>query len=270
MTWREFRRDAQAELAEARKSRRDWVAIAIAGVAAGAAIGAAYYTSVQASEAAAARIQVATDARRAIEVTERPWVALEARIGGPFTFLAKAPEGYVSSGGAVFPVVVTLSNSGHSPASGLNLRSELIAPMVWDPLKERERLCDEAKQQESQNPRAFSDVLFPGTKMEQERSLTIDRDQVSSTAKQSGGVIGPYVVMCLAYRPAYSDQIHRTAVVLALRQDRVATKPRFPGDLYGVDTLIVPPNEIMERVPAERLHLFPVGTGTSLTGTFAD
>lgn len=218
-------------------------------------LGAAYYTRAQVREATAARIQAATDARTAIEVAERPWVALEARVGGPFTFLAKAPEGYVSRGGAVFPVVVTLSNSGHSPASGLHLRSELIAPMVWDPLKERERLCNEAKQQESQNPRIYYDVLFPGTKMERELSLTIDMDQVSSTAKQSGGVIGPYVVMCLAYRPAYSDRIHRTALVLALRQDRVATKPRYPGDPYGVDTLIAPPNEIMERVPAERLYL---------------
>ena len=179
-----------------------------------------------------------------VEVADRPWVSIEVNIIGPFTFDAN---------GANLPTLVTLKNSGHSPAAGLWIDGELITKEPFDPVHERERFCNQVQAQELTNPR-LTNTLFLGTDYRRQWTFTSGRDNLDRLVKTRGGLIVPVLIICAVYHAAFVQTPHQSARIFWLLDARDSTNP---GEALAILT------DGSTAIPAQRLRLYDYMVGGS-------
>ncbi len=102
-------------------------------------------------DAANAATSAANTASRQLELTDRPWVSVEAFIASPVIYDGKTIQ-------ANFSFVA--KNIGHSPAQNVSIAPRLIPAFMGDDVREMQRrICDGAARDKTVH---LKYVLFPG------------------------------------------------------------------------------------------------------------
>jgi hypothetical protein len=203
--------------------------------------------NVLADRSAKAAEETAKTSAEQLDVADRPWVSIDMNVIGPLTFDAN---------GANLKTLMTLRNSGHSPAAGLWILGELLSMAATDLTVERDRLCEEAKAQATTNPR-MATTLFPTSDYNREWIFTSGKESLENAIKENHGIIIPALIVCVAYRPAFTMSVHKTARIYWVMD---ANDPRNPQNALAVIT------DGSTPIPAGRLRLMVVDLG----GIYAD
>ncbi len=186
-----------------------------------------------AKSAADAAKEAADTSRSQLELSERPWVSADAQIAGPLVF---------DKQGVHTTLQFILKNTGHSPAVGMLLDSELYIqnPTKVYPTVERKRLCDELIKRGPD----LGETLFPGNVRRENWTVNAGQEDVLKSMKLVHGIV-PAVVACIAYRPSFNSQSHySTGIIVNLSH----FDPVHPNLWFGFTKI--------ENVPIEKLRLF--------------
>ncbi|HYL74715.1 MAG TPA: hypothetical protein VEU96_10955 [Bryobacteraceae bacterium] len=170
--------------------------------------------------------------RSSLAATQRPWVSIDAAIGGPFVF---------DENGAHVTIYFVLKNTGLSAATGVVFYPELyiLGPTKQMAFKERERLCKEIVKQGH-----FEETIFAGEKRTPQRwtlsalKADMEKSALPIVVAPFGKVIGTAIVACVAYRSTVSNETYYT------------------GHSYDLITSSGTAIWYSENVPADKLVLF--------------
>jgi len=149
-----------------------------------------------------------TEMRRQIDISERPWISVEAAPENDLTF--------VNGRQAALGIKLSVKNVGKSIAKGIQIDAKLFptavdVPASPDAAKSQRQLCDHPER----SPVGQFD-LFP-TDNPQEQVLgisaipsAIDAQAVTSRENKSRTFVGFYVVGCISYHFSFGTEIHET------------------------------------------------------------
>lgn len=140
-----------------------------------------------------------------LEIGERPWVGVDVKVSGPFNY---------KTSGMDLTSRFTFHNSGRSPAIGLYMAPELLPVQPDNLAAEEEQLCKRAVSYASRNPSA-TDAVFPGVDTSNEEQLETGSDNVADAFKNKG-YANPVLIVCVAYRSAFSDKYYETGRTFGL------------------------------------------------------
>jgi hypothetical protein len=190
-------------------------------------------------EAADAAKSAATIAASQLELTERPWVDAAITPDGPFDF---------NENGANIHLKFQLRNTGHSPALMAVIEAEPVDSAfteIGDPMQHRDRACRAADATIQKYP-IRGVAVFPNNSVETSWTYTFSTEEL---AKHHGKgstmpslIVWPSVVVCIGYRPPFSQTIYHTSYIFLLR--RVDASNRISATF-----------KIGEDVPREQLRL---------------
>ncbi len=170
------------------------------------------------------------------EVSERPWLSLEASIASPFTFGAD---------GARVTFQFTVKNSGKSPAVGVFLEPELYTlSLKKNPVAERRRLCSELIKR---GP-ALGETVFPGEVMPMLNGLNLTPRDMAENSAPGGGGLFIYVIACVAYRPPFGEY-PQAPYYTGILYDLSRSDPAHPNLSFVI--------KLGEDVPIQRLRFGP-------------
>lgn len=158
-----------------------------------------------------------------MEISERPWVSLENfSMDSPLTF---------DSTGAHVTISYDIKNTGHSPAIRGFWQQELFLQFeeVPSPVRKRADACKDAASRSTKiaDPR-ISETWFPGDSIRREVEEAISTGdiakavQVQKLAPKSQEIVAdsnylyPELVVCLAYRAAFTNTQYHTGYILML------------------------------------------------------
>ena len=196
-----------------------------------------------------------------IELSQRPWVSASFVVQGPLVF---------DQDGGHITVLVSVKNTGHSPAAALTYDFKLYPTFlrVPDPIKERETMCTNVEDASAvPSNRKSDETIFAGDEIVLNMRLTMSPEQIKNAMVDIPESMFPnshpgnknwvewapiVLVSCFAYRPTFTEKQYHTGYILSL--DRV--------DPTNGRVLMLPPT-IGTSIPASELllsHLF--GTGT--------
>jgi hypothetical protein len=175
--------------------------------------------------------------RVTLEVTQRPWVALEVKVGGPFT--------YDTSNGARAALSVTIRNTGHSPASNVRISPvryfSNITNFVWN------GRCKKPADKETLIGRLDS-VLFPGQSHTETLVPPIGEGDVEDPEKIKAEFL-PTIVVCVEYNAMVTDENYSTTAFFVLNKI-ISNNPLLLGGLNPSDV----------GLPAEKMYLMAIGS----------
>jgi hypothetical protein len=167
-------------------------------------------------KAADAAKSAADTAASQLELAERPWIDANISIDGPFEF---------NVNGANVHLKFTLRNTGHSPAQSINIYPLLlIGKKIAKATAYRDQACKESTRVSTTMPQ-FGMVLFPNAPFEQQYSFGVGKEEIEQekASKEFPGskfgevILGPTVVICLAYRPTFNrTSVYHTAYIVDL------------------------------------------------------
>jgi hypothetical protein len=151
----------------------------------------------------------AVTAAKQLELTDRPWVTIDASITAPLTYDGKAVR-------IAFSFVP--KNIGRSPAQGVLIVPELIPAFMGDDVREEQkRICDGAAQV---NPIFPKYVLFPNEPFLEPFGLDLSNEAINSHwGKLPPGMKAPdpipiALVGCVDYTYETSPKHHQTGFAL--------------------------------------------------------
>lgn len=177
-----------------------------------------------------------TAANKELELSERPWIALEIAKASPFRF---AP-----AGGAGMTIDITMHNLGHSPAIEIYRVEKLLPWPTGDGTSDVKEACREAAQY--RDHLQLTTVLFPSqpTPRPEGVIVSIGKEDLDKFHETHGEAVLPEVVVCVSYRSTFSAQSYETGQgELVYRLD-----PATPGAL-----LVMHPKD--GDVPVDRLFM---------------
>jgi len=187
--------------------------------------------------AAAAALASAEVAQRQMELSERPWLSLDARLTIPLSFDAE-------HGGASLTVQFLLTNVGHSPAANAWIPASVI--LEGNPIEEQEKLCGPYREKKERWPLGYT--IFPGQTMPQPIGLTIEQKDIDAALARGGGFLFPSIIGCVDYGFEFSTGHHQTGFIFHLL---------VPSDRPGIMLGIKP----APSVPEAQLAWSPIGAG---------
>jgi len=191
-------------------------------------------TSTNSAEAAK---NSADTAARELELSERPWVDADVRINGPLAF---------NVNGANLSILITLRNTGHSPAFNTTINPQLMIIFGGpDPFQLRNEVCQGAVKQVSSY--GFGVSLFPNSDFQSPMSVglgkqDIEKAEASFSGELRGKIVGLNLVVCIAYRPTFNNtSVYTTGYIFdVIEIDKNTNLPgiTFPlGEEVGADRL---------------------------------
>jgi hypothetical protein len=163
-----------------------------------------------------------------LELAERPWVDANVSIDGPLTY---------DVNGARFQILITLRNTGRSPAFNTSIHPKMIVTFgPEEAMKVREQLCGDAES--SVNTMSFGTTLFPDVQFPNHMAVYLAKKDYEDAKRVWKGqlgenIVGPTLVFCIAYRPTFSPAVYKTSYIFdVLRIDKTTNLPQiqFP---YG-------------------------------------
>jgi hypothetical protein len=207
-------------------------------------------------DAANAAKKASDVAEQTLIITERPWIKVEGVV-------ATSPLIFLPNGRASINLSFHLRNIGHSIATGIYLRPQMMGNtfdnrVFSDPFTKQAEWCENVKK-ETPNPRMLK-TLFPDEDTWEPMGLELTREEIESSSatypsKESlGKFITPLVYGCLNYQFSFSKDIHQTRFIFSISHP-------FPKDKS-----IPIPISIGKDVPTSDLVIENYFFG----GTFAD
>lgn len=198
--------------------------------------------------------EAANTAAKQLEMAERPWISADLAVGGPLVFGAD---------GAKMPVVLSITNSGRSPATRVEVTVEWF-PIFLDRPDPFLRLMNVCKSVEAASstisPEAvkngahyMSRIIFPGKQPSQIYVLSMDRadiqEGISGIAKHLFPGYAPKrralqidVLACIGYRPPFLEAQYHTGIITELfRLD--SKQPRASAEI-SADPGEIPPGDL--------------------------
>jgi hypothetical protein len=154
-------------------------------------------TSISAADAAKSSADTAV---RELELSERPWVDADVRINGPFAF---------DVNGANLSVLITIRNTGHSPAFNTTINPRLMILFGGpDPFQLRNEVCRDAIREVSTS--GFGISLFPNANFQSPTKVGFGKEEIEKAgqgfgANLRGAIVGPRLIVCIAYRPTFNN-----------------------------------------------------------------
>ena len=191
----------------------------------------------------------AETAIKELELSQRPWVSLENfSVDGPLIF---------DSNGVHINISYEIKNTGHSPAIRGFWQQDFFLAFAEtpSPIKKRDDACKFAAYRSTKVTDArISETWFPGdsfprpfqeaiTSGDIAKGLELPKQIFPNTPEiQEAGYLYPELVICVAYRAAFTDTQYHTGYILKLGR----TNPKMP---------YIPPLKIGE-IPANELKLY--------------
>jgi len=157
-------------------------------------------TRIQAS-AAASQAQIA---QTQLELSERPWLKVEAHIHGVIDF--NKPTVYV-------PITWVVSNSGHSPATRASVIPTVADVFRKNPIEEQKRACQE-------NYPWGVTTVFPNDSSSIEMYPSIEGGELTETKKLKTTQL--YVTGCVSY--LFGNRVYKTPFMYYIGRADVRTK----------------------------------------------
>jgi hypothetical protein len=167
----------------------------------------------------------ADTAARQLEMTDRPWVAVDVSITSPLAYNDKGVEVEFS---------FTPKNIGHSPAQNVLIDPQLLPIFMGDDVREiQKNICDSAAKAQSRMPRY---VLFPEEPYTQPFGLSMSSESIiAHWGKQPPGMGQPdpipiALVGCVDYTYETSRRHHQTgfAIDVLMKDGRLPLRSLTP------------------------------------------
>ena len=254
-------RENQTEKHEKRRQYREYGTIialaAAAGVAAWGIIQAHIDTNraLRDARTAAVRQHAETDASIAalkeqsgimrgqlneMEIARRPWVTADISLTDQIT---------LQDGSISLPTLITLRNTGQTPATRTNITGEAfpIMTMITNHLAESKRICKRSDKAVNMNM-TIGPAVFPG---EKKRALLYDfgvsRDQIDKynhTYPAMNGMIHLALLICISYTEYGDAPIHHTSFAIRFLGIKITDLPIPSNGLVPIDLpfLTLPPD----------------------------
>jgi hypothetical protein len=185
-------------------------------------------------KAAEAAKSAAETAASQLELTDRPWVTIDASITAPLTYDGKTVQ-------IAFSFIP--KNIGHSPAQNVSIVPKLIPAFMGDDVREEQkRVCDGAAQINNGFP-AY--VLFPEEPYSQPIGLDLPIETINlhwgklPPGMEAPGIIPIAIIGCVDYTYTTSPKHHQTgfAFDVLTKDGRLPQKSLTP----------LPPNSLILR-----------------------
>ncbi|MDR3572570.1 MAG: hypothetical protein P4L50_01795 [Anaerolineaceae bacterium] len=166
-----------------------------------------------------AALQSAISIQRQTEISERPWMTIEASVLDDLTY---------SVNGGRFAFHFVLRNTGITPAVHASFLPQIVVlnPAV-DIISETNRLCEslERKGQDGM----LSDAYFPNDPQSKDFGIVVGRQEMS---KVDGSMI-PILISCVAYQSSFDSTWHYTAKIYEVDRYRPDAQGKFVFE-FGV------------------------------------
>jgi hypothetical protein len=188
----------------------------------------------------AASIEQLAVMRKQVEITDRPWLAVDVAPVGPLVFI---------DGGVSLPVRFTVKNVGRSVATRAMIISELYIPKLEGEIdkiviEQRKKLCEKL------NLSFGTHTIFPNDTVMQDVTFNMNRQAVESVRFKyvdgdrvvSTDFLSIYIIGCVDYQ--FSDQSthHQTGFIYEIKR----LNPTIPGIPLGMSIgQDVPANELV-------------------------
>lgn len=213
----EIERQQREDKAEQRKHARsqrvtNWLLTVFTGLLFFTSVGSDVLLLRQTSitkESADAAKRVAETSAKELELTQRPWVKVQATISGPLTF---------DSNGVSVSLLVAISNIGRTPAMGLWVYPKLILGQPKaDPVRDRASLCEDAASLSS----IIGYTLYPNDKpFEQGWTFSASKTEIAEALKNIPFLV-PIALVCVGYHPYFNEKTpYFTGVTYTIEQPR--------------------------------------------------
>jgi len=165
-------------------------------------------TSRATQQASSAAKSTAEATARQLELSQRPWISIDASIQSPLTF--------TTEGAAQVSVNFVIRNVGSTPAKGLSVEPELSIASRGDqdPVIQRSKICEENRARQ-----AGSDgTLFPKGELTKSVTFLADAWDIVKETNRTGS-FSPVVIVCASYRSTFDDSArYTTGVIYFLRR----------------------------------------------------
>jgi hypothetical protein len=199
------------------------------------------------SRAASYAIQKAADATqnstqaiaRQLELSQRPWVSINATVVSPLT--------YDSEGAAEVTLKLAIRNVGSTPAKGLSVEPKMFIAALGeqDPLMVRSRVCEENRTRGL----GKDGTLFPTAELTKSLTFRTDAKEILKESNRTGS-FSPAFVICASYRSTFDDRSrYTTGIIYYLRR----IDPARPGLYVRMTNGIEIPRDLLT------LNYDPVG-----------
>jgi len=160
--------------------------------------------------AADAARSAANTAAKALEVSDRAWISVDASVSGPLTF--------DDTNGVYVGFRFTLNNVGRSPAQGVHISPELVMTVLLSNTEsEQKRICEGHAKAVKAGVRHQEYTVFPGEPDIEEERIQLSTKEIdafySPTEKALGGRPDPLpigLVGCVDYTFLSSPVHHQT------------------------------------------------------------
>ena len=204
------------------------------------------YAEVQAEDmkrSIVAATRSADAAERALVAANRPWITVSFTPAGPIEY---------DVNGARFPILYTLSNIGHSPATNVWVAPRLISifpdPQMIQGINPANELAKDIAVMKSRDRMPFGHTLFPNQTMDQSITVIMSHDEIRRST-QTIAALFPTIVGAVEYRMGFDDRAHYTGFIFNIRRrdiPRPATTEmnRSPSAIW-VDEGAVPAADIV-------------------------
>jgi hypothetical protein len=189
-------------------------------------------TASRSIQKAAAAMQSTTETMtRQLELSERPWVSINASVVTPLT--------YNSEGVAQVTLQLAIRNVGSTPAKGLSLEPKMFIASLGDqdPVMVRSSVCDENRRLGI----ATDGTLFPTMELTRFVTFHADAKELVKESKRTGS-FSPALVACASYRSTFDDRSrYTTGVIYYLRR----IDPARPGMYLGMTNGMQVPRDLL-------------------------
>lgn len=171
-----------------------------------------YCANKKAAEAAQSAAKIAA---QQLELTERPWVRIDLKIGGPLV---------IDRNGVNFVLQAVTKTTGNSPASVI-MESKMYVNYAWPATlmnEKRDGFCEDLKKRALINQK-YLKTVFPGTEelaVYQHLSVS-DSELKRALQDNTTGRIMPLIVTCAIYQSTFNDKLYETAyssMVMSIEQ----------------------------------------------------
>jgi hypothetical protein len=161
--------------------------------------------------AAEAAKRTADAAAVQFELTERPWLSIEATPAGDL---------YFDPSGINLAMAYKVLNIGKSPATRISVLSliHLNGPKRINVIEERDNFCEEVIRIK---PGDRSAAILPGADTSVVLMLNRDQNYVNVSPMTADNLLSGYVITCVCYRPHFKpDSIYYTASIHQIANKR--------------------------------------------------
>ncbi len=168
---------------------------------------------------------------RQFELSQRPWVSIDAVIASPLTFN--------SNGAAQVTLRFAIRNVGSTPAKALSVEPKMFIASFGehDPVTERSRVCEENRMRGV----GMDGTLFPSIERTRSVNLQVDAKEIVKESNRTGSFT-PAFVVCASYRSTFDDRSrYTTGIIYYLRR----VDPAHPGAYIRMTNGIEIPRDLL-------------------------